>query len=143
LEDFRQFSPLVKTLLFAADRALLLEKYQKSLDGGAHVIFDRYYHSAIAYRVAEGFDEAYVRQVNKFFKPPDLVILLDVDVDVSLKRHPKLKSETPYLPEVLEKVRRVYLSMIKSDGLRCIDGRQPVEAVVDQVLALVLQELNK
>ena len=143
LEDLRRFSPLVKTFLFAADRALLLDKYEKLLDDGTHVIFDRYFHSAIAYRVAEGMDEKYVRFVNKVFRRPDLAILFDIGVDLSVERQPTSKSQTPYAVDVLEKVREVYLSMIETDGLRRVDARQPVDAVFKNVLALVLQELNK
>jgi dTMP kinase len=143
LRRLGEFSPFEKTLLFAADRALLLERAKPLLERGTHVIFDRYYHSAIAYRTAEDFDPEYVRLVNKKFRVPDLAILLDIEVDLSIKRHPPEKPQTPYDSRLLERVRKAYLAMVETDGLRRVDASGSLNSVFDNVFTLVLDTLNK
>jgi dTMP kinase len=142
LKNLSQFSPHVKTLLFAADRALLMENAKESLESGAHVVFDRYYHSAIAYRSAEGFDVDYVRSVNRVFRPPDIPILLDIDADVSKQREPPTKPPTPYDRETLARARETYLKLVETDGLLLIDAHRPLDAVVESVVELVVRKLG-
>jgi dTMP kinase len=51
------------------------------------VILDRYYFSTMAYQGCRGFDPAEIRRRNEAFAPrPDLLFILDLDVDSALAR---------------------------------------------------------
>jgi dTMP kinase len=58
-----------------------------ALAAGNVVILDRYYFSTMAYQGARGFDPAEIRRRNEEFAPvPDLLLILDLDVDTALGR---------------------------------------------------------
>jgi len=138
-----EFSPLAKVFLFAADRAILLDQVSPALEAGTHVIFDRYYHSAIAYRTAEGgVDPGYVRSVNDVFRRPDISILLDIDVETAMRRETQAKGPTPYSRDLLERVRSVYLKLAETDGLLLVDATRPLEVVIEDVMNQVLSRLG-
>ena len=53
-----------------------------ALATGKVVILDRYYFSTMAYQGARGFNPAEIRRRNEEFAPvPDLLVILDLDVD--------------------------------------------------------------
>lgn len=74
--------------LFLKDRKEHVETLIKpALDRGEVVILDRYYFSTMAYQGARGMDVGMIREKNEEFAlQPDLVILLTVSVEESLKR---------------------------------------------------------
>ena len=74
--------------LFLLDRAQHVEQLiQPTLDSGGIVIVDRYYFSTVAYQGARGLDPAELLERNEAFAPqPDLLFVLDVDVEVGLRR---------------------------------------------------------
>lgn len=58
-----------------------------SLAAGKVVILDRYYFSTMAYQGARGFDPQEIRRKNEAFAPvPDLLLILDLDVELALDR---------------------------------------------------------
>ena len=58
-----------------------------ALAAGKVVILDRYYFSTMAYQGARGFDPAEIRRLNEEFAPvPDLLLILDLDVDAAHQR---------------------------------------------------------
>jgi dTMP kinase len=78
-------------LLFAADRVDHIESsIIPNLMDGVTVISDRYYHSSVAYQsvTAGGDDEtiAWVKEINKHARKPDLTIVLDISAEASAKR---------------------------------------------------------
>ena len=78
-------------LLFAADRVDHIESsIVPNLMDGVTVISDRYYHSSVAYQsVTGGSDDetiAWVKEINKHARKPDLTIVLDISPEASAKR---------------------------------------------------------
>lgn len=78
-------------LLFAADRMDHVEStITPNLMDGVTVISDRYYHSSVAYQSITGGGEAdtvaWVKEINKHARRPDLTIVLDVPDDVAERR---------------------------------------------------------
>lgn len=78
-------------LLFAADRMDHVEaSITPNLMDGVTVISDRYYHSSVAYQSITGGGDAetiaWVKEINKHARRPDLTIVLDVPDDVAEKR---------------------------------------------------------
>jgi len=74
--------------LFESDRKDHVERSIKpSLREGNIVILDRYYWSNAAYQGSRGVDYHKIIESNEKFAPrPDLVLLLDLDVDAGLER---------------------------------------------------------
>ncbi len=74
--------------LFLKDRKEHIETLiQPALDRGEVVILDRYYFSTMAYQGARGLDVKMIRKKNEEFAIiPDLVIVLTVPIEESLKR---------------------------------------------------------
>ncbi|HKU36653.1 MAG TPA: dTMP kinase, partial [Polyangiales bacterium] len=83
-------SAISMALLFAADRQDHLEaEVSPLLAEGVNVISDRYYHSSVAYQslAGGGADQiAWIRELNKHARRPDLTIVLDVSASVAEQR---------------------------------------------------------
>ena len=76
-----------KLLLFILDRADHVEKViRPNLERGNIVVVDRYIHSNLAYQFAEGFSLDLIEFLNKDFPPPHLVIYLDCDPKIAIRR---------------------------------------------------------
>jgi dTMP kinase len=78
-------------LLFAADRNDHLEaEVIPLLSQGVHVVSDRYYHSSVAYQsisAGRGLETvAWIRELNRHARKPDLTIVLDVPAAVAEQR---------------------------------------------------------
>jgi dTMP kinase len=83
-----RLSPQEELDLFLKDRREHVEQLiTPALAAGKVVILDRYYFSTMAYQGSRGFDPAEIRRRNEAFAPqPDLLIILDLDVDSALAR---------------------------------------------------------
>lgn len=78
-------------LLFAADRLDHVEaEILPNLMDGVSVISDRYVHSSVVYQSITGGGTAdvvaWVREINRHARRPDLTIVLDIPAEVSAKR---------------------------------------------------------
>ena len=69
-------------LLFAADRLLLMNKIEKLESENVVVISDRSFYSSLSYQSPQDW----IKDINKFAKIPDMVLLLDLDVKKSVER---------------------------------------------------------
>ncbi len=96
--------PRTEALLMAADRAQhAAEVIRPNLEGGHHVVTDRYLYSSVAYQAhARGLDAAEVRDLSLWATQglePDVVVFLDLPVEVARDRvahvaPDRLESET-------------------------------------------------
>lgn len=131
-------SPIIKTYLFAADRQLRLE----SIDSNEQydiLIFDRYLHSAIVYREAEGLDPEWVRRVNQYVPPFDIGIYIDITSDESIRRNANTKFNIIYAQDFLTAARNSYLHKVKKGDLTMIDGMCDIDSVFNQVVDILLE----
>ena len=111
-------------LLFAADRMLIMDKLN---DDSKVILSDRSFISSLAYQ--EPAD--WIKQINKYAKEPDLVLLLDVDVKTSVNRCSK-KDEFE-IEEFLSKVKANYLDLISNFNHEIIDASTGVNKVSTDV----------
>lgn len=83
-----RLAPEEELELFLRDRRQHVEELiSPALAAGKVVILDRYYFSTMAYQGCRGFDPAEIRRRNEDFAPqPDLLFILDLDVDTALTR---------------------------------------------------------
>ncbi|MCC7553622.1 MAG: dTMP kinase [Methanobacteriaceae archaeon] len=92
-------------LLFAADRLELLDKISNFEYSNKIVISDRSFYSSLVYQKPQ----EWIREINKFAKVPDLVLLLDLDVKKSVAR--SNQSDEFENEEFLKEVREKYLEI--------------------------------
>lgn len=85
-----------------------------SLKEGNIVVLDRYYWSTAAYQGARGGDYHLIMESNEAFAPrPDLVLMLNLDVDAGLQRI-RMRGDKPNLFETkaaLIKSRQIFLQL--------------------------------
>ena len=148
-----EMHPRTETLLYQAARAQIVEQVIKPrLDDGEIVISDRYYDSTIAYQGyghQQNLDE--VRALVKYATgglTPDLTILLDLDVEVGLKRKTQNEVEwnrmDAYTVEFHRRVRAGYLEMVKAEPKRwvVVNSEQAWESVQAELRRVILEKLN-
>lgn len=133
---------VLKAYLFAADRHIRTRIYSEEDYNNKIILFDRYYHSAIAYRMAEGVNREWIENINSIFRTPDLVFYIDITSDESIKRNTNAKFNIIATREHLEKVRSAYLSIADANNFIQLDGMRPIDAVYNDVLKVV-EEFRK
>lgn len=104
-------------LLFAADRLILMDKIEQLEKDNTVVISDRSFYSSLSYQDPQDW----IKEINKFAKIPDLVLLLDLDVKKSVERcdgSDEFENE-----EFLTGVKQNYLDLAQSnDNFKIIDA---------------------
>ncbi len=134
-----EMNPRTETLLYQAARAQFVEQILRPhLTAGELVLSDRYADSTIAY---QGYGhQQNLEQVRSLVQyatgglMPDLTILLDLDIDLGLRRKKKADEWNrldAYTVEFHERVRAGYLELAKKEPERwvIVDASQPWEAV--------------
>ncbi len=109
---------------------------QPSLDSGKVVILDRYYFSTMAYQGARGFDPQIIRERNEAFAPqPDLLLILDLDVDTAHQRIGTRGDTTNEFEQrdTLTKCREIFLSLKDEDFVKVIDATADMDTVTERV----------
>ena len=113
-----------------------------SLAAGKVVILDRYYFSTMAYQGARGFDPAEIRRRNEAFAPvPDLLLIMDLDVDQALIRI-GVRGDTANEFEKrgnLERCREIFLSLAGEPFARVV----PTDGSPDEVSARILDAVRQ
>jgi dTMP kinase len=148
-----EMHPRTETLLYQAARAQIVEQVIKPrLADGEVVLSDRYYDSTIAYQ-GYGHQQnlADVRALVKYATgglTPDLTILLDLEVEVGLKRKKKgdeWNRMDAYTVEFHRRVRNGYLELVKQEPDRwvIVNSDQPWEAVQTELRKVILEKLSK
>jgi len=148
-----EMHPHTETLLYQAARAQIVEQIIKpKLAEGYIVLCDRYADSTLAYQGyghRQDLDE--VRALIRYATGglvPDLTILLDVDVEVGLKRKTKNVTEwnrlDAYTLDFHRRVRAGYLELVKQEPGRwvIVNASQAWKAVQDNLRARILEQLQ-
>jgi dTMP kinase len=147
-----EMHPRTETLLYQAARAQIVEQViRPKLADGFVVLCDRYFDSTLAYQ-GYGHQQS-LDQVQALVRyatgglVPDLTLLLDVDVEVGLRRKAgdddwnRMDAQTV---EFYRRVRTGYLAMVKQEPgrWRVVDAGQGWEAVQGEIRRLILHELD-
>ncbi len=154
IHDLRnqEMHPRTETLLYQAARAQLVEQeIRPRLARGEWVLCDRYADSTLAYQGYGHRQE--LEQVRALIHyatgglKPDLTFLLDVDVEIGLRRKQSNGSEwnrmDAYALEFHQRVRRGYLELAAAEPERWIvvDASQPWAEVQEALRHLLRKRL--
>lgn len=133
-----RLSPEDELQYFLKDRRQHVEeKIMPALESGKVVILDRYYFSTMAYQGARGFDPIEIRRINEEFAPvPDLLIILDLDVDTAHQRigHRGDSTNEFEKKDSLQKCREIFLSLKNEPFARVIDSSGSLDEVAARIL---------
>lgn len=114
----------------------LIEPFLKEGDNKV-VISDRYYHSTIAFQSAQGVPIQKIIEMNKDFRKPDLMLILDLEPDVSLQRIGKRGNgkEKFEQKQFMIKLRMNFLSLPKTldENIKVIDASKTIGEVFEQI----------
>jgi dTMP kinase len=128
-----RLSPEDELRYFLNDRRQHVEEtIAPALAAGKVVILDRYYFSTMAYQGARGFDPIEIRRMNEEFAPiPDLLLILDLDVDTAHQRigHRGDSANEFEKHESLTRCREIFLSLRNEPFVRVIDSNGSLEDV--------------
>jgi dTMP kinase len=142
-----------ETLLYQAARAQIVEQVIKPrLAAGEIVLSDRYFDSTIAYQgYGHQQDLEQVRALVKYATGglvPDLTVLLDVDVEIGLKRKKQNAVEWNRMDahevEFYQRVRAGYFEMVKQEPKRwvVVDASQKWDDVQQELRNRILNILG-
>ncbi len=147
-----EMHPRTETLLYQAARAQIVEQVLRPrLADGEIVLSDRYADSAIAYQgYGHGQPLEQIRQLVTYATGgliPDLTILLDLDVEVGLKRKSKQEEWNrmdAYTVDFHRRVRAGYLEMVAAEPARwrVVDSSQKWDAVQEELRKVILEKLS-
>jgi len=157
LSDMQNTAMLPRTefLLFQSSRAQLVEEeLRPRLARGELILCDRYADSTVAYQ-GYGYQQLDLEQVRSIVHfatgglKPDLTILLDIDVELGLRRKRQAGGEWNRLDDYevafYQRVRRAYLEMARLEPRRwvIIDASLPFDQVQAEIQGVVLQRLSQ
>ncbi len=138
----RRIYVAVEALLFAADRAEHTEMFIKpNLERGRIVVSDRYVFSSLAYQGAAGMDLEWIREINRAAIDPDLAIYIDVPIDVIIRRF-RGRGSVMERREIQEKVRRIYMRLVRQGELIMVNGNRPIVETSREIRRIVSERLN-
>lgn len=146
-----EMNPRTETLLYQAARAQFVEQILKPhLASDEIVLSDRYADSTIAYQgYGHQQDLTQVQALVQYATGglvPDLTILLDLDVELGLKRKTKADEWNrldAYTVDFHKRVRAGYIELVKQEPGRwvVIDASKPWEAVQNDLRRIVEKKL--
>jgi len=148
-----EMRPRTETLLYQAARAQIVEEViRPRLAAGEIVLSDRYYDSTIAYQgYGHQQDLEQVRALVKYATGglvPDLTILLDVDVELGLKRKTQNGAEwnrlDAYTVDFHQRVRAGYRELVKQETRRwvVVDAGQEWQKVQQDLRENILKRIR-
>lgn len=113
-----------------------------ALQAGKIVLLDRYFYSSVAYQGVDLTPEHVWKLNQAVILDPDLIFILDIDVDAALARIEKNREKTTGFEkrEYLCKVKAIYDSF-EFSNLRRIDARRNLDLVCDEVHTLIINFL--
>jgi len=143
LQGERDYGPDVMQLLFIANRYERKPAIEHWIDGGLILICDRYRASSIAYGEAHGLDAAWLHDIQRFLREPDLTILLDISPQTALVRKAVGRDRYERDLGLLERVRQSYRRQAAEGGWPVVDGEQPKAGVTEAVRKVVEERLAR
>jgi dTMP kinase len=124
-------------LLFAADRMILMDEIENAEESGKVVISDRSFYSSIVYQN----EPKWLYEINRYVKKPDVVILLDLDVETALTRCDGKDSFESKL--FLENIREKYLQLAEENDFFVINANNGVNKVHEDIKRVISPKIGR
>ncbi|MBY9007613.1 MAG: dTMP kinase [Candidatus Lokiarchaeota archaeon] len=141
-----EIPPTTDALLFAADRDFHYNiEIKKKLDEGFIVISDRYIEASIVYQCTQSEDISveWIKLINKFVGKPDLMIILDINPEISLLRKKNNELEKFENIEFLKKVRDFFIKRAKKKNYNIVNSDDIIEFTQEKIQNIVMEYIKK
>ncbi|GMT14765.1 hypothetical protein PFISCL1PPCAC_6062, partial [Pristionchus fissidentatus] len=121
--------------------AFSLNRWQKAgeikslISCGTYVVCDRYCYSGVAYSIASGLDEKWVKGADIGLPQPDIILRFDVDADVAAQRG-GFGDERLEDSELQKKV-AFEMKKLGDERWKVVDANQSLDEVHSQVISLI------
>jgi thymidylate kinase len=96
----------------------------------------------VAYGEAHGLDPAWLTDTQKFLRPADLTVLLDISPEIAVKRKTMDRDQYERDTQLLSRVRDSYVRQAVAMNWVTIDGSRSREDVSADVMAAVSKRLG-
>lgn len=135
-------APEVRQLLYAANRWERKTDIISWLSSGHIVIADRYIPSGLAYGMANNLSLEWMTCLERGLPEADLVIIIDVPVEVSLRRLRDIGDTYERNRAFLTRVRNCYIELAEKFNWIIIDGNRSREEVFKDLQSIIVKFLN-
>jgi len=146
--EHKKMTSLTELLLYNASRAQHVEEFiLPAVNSGTIVITDRFTDSTVAYQgYGRGIDLNLIYSLEKIVTAglrPDITILLDLDVEVGLKRNRGINKLDRLELEDIEfhkKVRSGYLELAtkEPERIKLIDASHGIEEIHSKIVSIIM-----
>lgn len=136
LHQKNRFPKEVQHILLSANRWEKKEEIENILNSGVTIIMDRYYQSNLVYGISSGLDLDWLINLDNGLPKEDLVIVLDINPNVSKERVMNNRDLFEENKELLTKVEKNYQELAKKFGWYIIDGKRSIEDVHQEICKL-------
>ena len=133
----RGVSPQVVHALMSANRWEILPRIERALADGRVVVMDRYYHSNVAYGMANGLRRAWLESLDAGLPRSDIVILLDAHHAESFRRKSAGRDRFERDAAFLQRVSRIYRQMARRGRWPVIDASAPRAEIHARIMEVV------
>ncbi len=131
--------------LYAKNRHEVKDQLIEYLNQGVNIVCDRYSYSGVAYSAAKGLDRQWCKQAEIGLPSADVVVYMDIDPREASQRE-EYGNERFENVDFQLKVQQQFLKYLEEDSKNIwkkINAKQSIEALHQQILQLVLQEIEQ
>jgi len=137
LHDETPLDGRARTMLFAANRWEKDVELRGLVETHALVVVDRYSWSNVVYGLAQGYDEAWLRNLEHGLLEADLTFFLDIPAAESARRKSQDRDGFERNLELLEVARERYLKFAQEFGWIVMNALRPPETLTHEILAVL------
>ncbi|GMR36658.1 hypothetical protein PMAYCL1PPCAC_06853, partial [Pristionchus mayeri] len=128
-------SPQAVHLAFSLNRWQKADEIRSLISSGTNIVCDRYCYSGVAYSIASGLDEKWVKCADMGLPQPDVVLRFDVDAHVAASRggfgDERLESSD------LQKRVLIEMKKLADESWKVVNANDSVERVHNQVVSFI------
>lgn len=141
LRDGLSIAARARVMLFAANRWERDAQVQKLLEQHALVLVDRYCASNLVYGMAQGFDAAWLANLEAGLLQPDLTFFLDIPPEESRRRKSEDRDGFERDVALLASARTHYLQLARTQDWVVVDGAKPPQEITKDILRALGERL--
>jgi dTMP kinase len=142
LDGRRNYAIEVKHMLLSANRWEKKYEIESMIEKGTIIIMNRYYQSNLVYGISHGLNLNWLLNLDRGLPKEDVVIVLEVNPDISYRRVPKDRDTFEMDQKLLIQVDKNYRKLAKRFNWKLINGEKFSEDVHDEIMDIVRKILK-
>jgi dTMP kinase len=129
-------------MLLSANRWEKKNEIESMIEKGTIIIMNRYYQSNLVYGISHGLNLNWLLNLDRGLPKEDVVIVLEVNPDISYRRVPKDRDTFEMNQKLLIQVDKNYRKLAKRFNWKLINGEKFSEDVHDEIMDIVRKILK-